>query len=102
MKGFITSKNKAEKNKPILKVALGTWKMPKLEQASTVNRYKASLIFFSVSCIIYKIDTFCLVPIFSVIDHKTYVKSVTPAAFLICDFFSVHQYHILTSSVIYY
>jgi len=35
MKGFITSKNKAEKNKPKLKVALRTWKMPKLEQAST-------------------------------------------------------------------
>ena len=36
MKGFITiSKNKAEKNKPKLKVALGTLEMPKLEQAST-------------------------------------------------------------------
>ena len=35
MKGFITSKNKAEKNTPKLKVALRSWKMPKLEQAST-------------------------------------------------------------------
>ena len=58
MKGFITSKNKGEKNKPELKVALGTWKMPKLEQASTGQSLQGKFDFFSVRCIIYKIDTF--------------------------------------------